>query len=120
MSYSDDLKTRVLSFVRGGGSKVEAAERFKVARSTIYLWLAQPTYYVARKPGPKTSYKFKREALLECLQDKPESSQKDLAARFAVSTNAISHALKRMGVVRKKKQMPKHDSTVFFSREQKK
>lgn len=102
MSYSHDLKNRVLDFVRRGGRMGEAVQCFQVSRSTIYNWLAQPSTYQAAKPGPRDSRKFKHEDLLRQLEARPESLQKELAAYFNVSPNAISHALKRMGIVRKK------------------
>ncbi|MDR0275221.1 MAG: transposase, partial [Burkholderiaceae bacterium] len=42
MAYSADLKQRVLAFVAAGGSKIEAARLFSLARSTLYVWLGQP------------------------------------------------------------------------------
>ena len=40
MSYSVDLRKRVVSYVESGGSKSEAARRFEVSRKTVYNWLA--------------------------------------------------------------------------------
>lgn len=54
-------------------------------------------------PGPKNNRKFRREALLQRVEEKPDSLQKELAAHFKVSVNAISRALKRLGIVRKKR-----------------
>ena len=39
MSYSIDLKKRVLDFIEEGGSKVEATKRFSVGRRTIFKWI---------------------------------------------------------------------------------
>ena len=38
-AYGLDLRERVVGFVKGGGSKVEAAKRFRVARKTVYNYL---------------------------------------------------------------------------------
>lgn len=35
-----DIRTRVVAFIKKGGSKAEAARRFEVSRSSIYDWLA--------------------------------------------------------------------------------
>ena len=40
MAYSHDLKQRVLEYVGAGGGKSEAARRFSVARSTVFVWRA--------------------------------------------------------------------------------
>jgi len=34
-----DLRKRIVSFIHGGGGKVEAARRFGVARKTVYNYL---------------------------------------------------------------------------------
>ncbi len=39
MPYSVDLRSKVVSYVRGGGSKVEAAKIFSISRPVIYSWL---------------------------------------------------------------------------------
>ena len=42
MSYSIDLRRRVIEFVKQGGRKTKAAQIFNVGRSTIYEWLEAP------------------------------------------------------------------------------
>ena len=42
MTYSLDLRQRVVSFVEGGGSKSEASRVFRVGRNTVYSWLRRP------------------------------------------------------------------------------
>ena len=46
MSYSKDLRTRVIDYIENGGSILSAARIYKVGRSTIYRWLAgvEPTF----------------------------------------------------------------------------
>ena len=41
MSYSIDLRERVLAFIEGGGSKVSASRLFKVSCRTVFIWLKQ-------------------------------------------------------------------------------
>ena len=53
MSYSSDLRKCVLNFIEAGGSKVEAAKQFGVARTTIYHWLKAPDPFACQKPGPQ-------------------------------------------------------------------
>ena len=103
MSYSQDLKKRVLLHIKKGSGKTEAAALFSVGRSTIYKWLSEPDDHQPRKPGPKDSRKFKRCTLRQLLEANPDMLQKELAAHLNVSVNAISRALMRMGMVRKKR-----------------
>ena len=41
MSYSKDLRTRVIDYIENGGSILSATRIYKVGRSTIYRWLAR-------------------------------------------------------------------------------
>jgi transposase len=53
MTYSTDLRERVIAFVNEGGSKIEASQRFKVTRKTVYNWLntngLEPKRYERKK-----------------------------------------------------------------------
>lgn len=109
MSYSQDLKDRVLKYVQQGGKKSEATALYGVARSTIYKWLHQPADHQPGKPGPKASDKFDQEALRRQVETHPDRLQREWAAHFKVSKQAISKTFKRLGIVRKKRPyaMPK-------------
>lgn len=39
--YSLDLRNRVIAYIQGGGSKVQACKLFNVGRNTVYRWLSQ-------------------------------------------------------------------------------
>ncbi|MCJ2542790.1 IS630 transposase-related protein, partial [Thermostichus vulcanus] len=41
MSYSLDLRERVVKYVEEGGSPTEAAQLYDVSRATIYRWLGR-------------------------------------------------------------------------------
>jgi transposase len=102
MAYSDDLKQRVLKFVAAGGGKSEAARRFSVARSTVFVWLGEPANHVPGKPGPRAGRKIDREQLRQAVQAQPDLLLKELARRFGASVNGISCSLKAIGLSRKK------------------
>jgi transposase-like protein len=102
MAYSEDLKQRVLAYIAAGGSKVEAARVFSVARATLYLWLGQPADHHRRKPGPKTGYKIDRAKLAQLVAERPDILLRELAQIMGVSTTGIHHALKAAKINRKK------------------
>ena len=52
-AYGLDLRERIVRFVHAGGSKVEAAKRFRVARKTVYNYL---TLVKAGALAPKESW----------------------------------------------------------------
>ena len=103
MAYSEDLRKRVLRFVQQGGSKAEAARRYEVHLRTVFVWLAQGDSHQRGKPGPRTSRKFSRDKLAKLVAKQPDALLKELAQALGVqSINTISHALKQMGISRKK------------------
>ena len=101
MPYSLDLRQRAVSFVEGGGSVSKAARIYHVGRATIYRWLNRedlaPTQVVRRKR------KLDWEVLRKDVEQNPESKLVERAEKFGVSVSAISHALKKMKITRKKR-----------------
>jgi putative transposase len=102
MAYSEDLRERVLNFVVRGGSKAEAARVFETHLRAVFLWVGQGLAHQRGQPGPTGSRKFSRDELAAVLEKRPDQLLKGLAAHFRVSQNTIAHALKCMGISRKK------------------
>lgn len=102
MRCSTDLRKRVLDFVRGGGSKAEAARRFQVARSSVYRWCDAPDGLAYKRPGPKGPRKLDWEALRAHVAAHDDFTHKERARHFGVSQHCIWHAMHKMGLTRKK------------------
>jgi hypothetical protein len=102
MAHSSDIRVRVLDFIRGGGSKAEAARIFKVSRGCIYSWLARGNDISARKPGPKGSHKVDMAALAARLKATPDICLSELSAELGVYPSTLHYACKRLRVTRKK------------------
>ena len=102
MSYSKDLRSRVLEYVAQGGSKVEASRRFGVSRAIVFVWLKTPRRVEAKKTGPKGAWKIDIPALEARLKARPDSYQNELASALGVTPAAICLALKRLKISRKK------------------
>lgn len=100
MTYSTDLRDRVLAFVKQGGSKVEAAERFGVHRLTIYSWLRQPL----QRPQVRRTRQRKlgKAALQQHVRTYPDAVLRERAEHFGVHPNAIWYALQHMNISVKK------------------
>src|SRR5687767_579441 len=94
---------RVIAFVRGGGSKVEAARRFQVSRASVYNWTGVPEGLAYQRPGPKGPRRLDWEALRGAVATHPERTQQECARQFGISRHCIWHALQRMPLSRKKK-----------------
>lgn len=103
MSYGKDLRKRVLDFVAEGGSKAEAARRFRIHPSTVYDWLQTPDIVEPKKTRNYTPRKYTYEQLELFLQENPDSLLKEIALHFGVSVGSIFHSLKKMKITRKKR-----------------
>jgi len=102
-AYALDLRERVIKFIRRGGSKVEAAKRFSLARSSVYRYLeAAQTGSLA----PKTSWghwrKLDPQKLQAHVQRQPDTTLKELQAVFGVSHHALWVRLRQLGFTLKK------------------
>lgn len=102
MAYPSIMRERVLRFIEGGGSKIDASRLFGVGRATVFLWVKQGLSGSAGKPGPKGSSKLDREKLVRLVDKNPDMMLKELAAELGVSINAVWHSLKVLGYTRKK------------------
>lgn len=102
-AYALDLRERVVKFIQGGGSKIEAARRFDLARSSVYRYLA------AAKKGalaPKKSWghwrKLDPNQLQAHVKKHPDATLKELQTVFGVSHHAVWVRLGQLGFTLKK------------------
>lgn len=101
MTYSFSHRQAAISFIEGGGSKVEASKLFKVSRDTIYRWLELDD--LAPKPRAKSFHrKIDKEALLKHVEDYPDLYLRERAAHFGVHISCMGRALAKLGYRKKK------------------
>lgn len=103
MSYSVDLRERVVGYVRGGGSPTEAARLFQVSRMTIHRWVGAPDLHP--KPAKERKRKLVMAALAAHVRDFPDALLRERAAHFGVRINAIWVALKKLKITKKNDQV---------------
>jgi transposase len=95
-----DLRSRVVAFVAGGGSKMEAARRFEVCRSCVYDWLKRDSLE-AKPHGPRRR-KLDRQALARHIDEHPDLLLRERAAHFGVRMYSIQYALRQLRISQKK------------------
>lgn len=100
MSYGIDYRPRVVSFIKEGKSKREAARLFKVNPDTIYEWLKRGDDLLPR-PAKTRRRKLDKAVLAGHVKEHPDALLRERAARFGVTESAISVALKKMRIVKK-------------------
>jgi len=100
MTYSVDLRSRVVAFVQDGGSKAEAARRFDVCRPCVYDWLKRGSLEPKRH-GPRKR-KLDRQALARHIQEHPDLLLRERAAHFGVRMYSIQYACQQLRISHKK------------------
>ena len=101
MSYSEDLRLKVLSFVKKGGSKTEAVIIFGVSRWCVYDWLKRDNVK-ALKTGPKSHHKIDLTLLSNYISKSPDATITELSKEFLISRTGIWYCLKKLNITRKK------------------
>lgn len=101
MSYSIDLRKKVVTYVRNGGSVTSAARIYQIGRTTIYEWLKRENLSPIKVEHRQRKLDWK--ALERDVQENPDARLIDRAKKFNVGINTIFYALKKMNITRKKK-----------------
>ena len=99
MNYSIDLRLRVVGFIKGGGSKVDAAKIYKISLRTVFYWLSRedinPTKVTTR------NRKIDKQKLVKFVENNPNTNLSECAKKFGVSIPAISKAFKKLKIIKK-------------------
>ena len=104
MTYSYDLRMRVLKYLERGGSKKEASQIFGFTSRTMLNWIKRknrgclaPT---KRSRGP---YKIDEEKLKRYIEEHPDHYLREIAEIFGVRLESIFYACKRLKITLKKR-----------------
>lgn len=113
MAHSEDLRRRVIKFIRQGGSKAEASRRYEIGLRTIHTWVGRGDDQKPRKPGPKGAHKIDMKKLASMVgSNGTDRMLKEIAKEFRVDQSAISKAFKRLGITRKKNHALRRGKTL--------
>jgi predicted DNA-binding protein YlxM (UPF0122 family) len=106
MAYSVDFKKCAVRFFQNDHTFEEAHEVFGMSKSTLYAWIKEAEAGFPEKPKRTFEKKIKKAALIQALEEKPDSELSELAEPFNCSKQAVFYALKRLGITRKKRPLP--------------
>ena len=100
MTYSIDLRSRVVRSVESGGSKAEASRRFGVSLWCVGDWCKR------KDLGPKAQSprhrKIDKEALRRHVRLYPDALLRERAQLFGVRINAVWSMMRKMELTHKK------------------
>ena len=104
MSYSKDLREKVLKHIALGSTIEAASKLFSVGTSSIKRWKRnqRETGSVMGAGRPAGSYKIDEDKLKSYVNENPDALLEEISSKFEVTLSAISAALKRLNFSRKK------------------
>jgi len=106
MAYSEDYRKRAIDYYREGKTQTAVQEAFKIFPSTLRDWNARneagslkPNYAKTRKPR-----KLPPDELMRYIEEHPDAFLSEIGERFECSAPAVSKALKKLNITRKKRR----------------
>jgi len=106
MSYSIDLRSRVIDFLQEGHTQEETSKVFKVGTTTIKRWLSllSEKGSLAKAELDRSPRLYESEKLNAYMEENPDALLKDVAAQFNGSISGAFYALEREKITFKKKR----------------
>jgi transposase len=104
MSYDIKYRQRAIEYWDEGHSKRATAVVFKVSPSTLQAWKSQlkETGELEPKKRRETWRKIEPAKLRKYVDQNPDAYLREIAEEFGCSDVAVSNALKRLKISRKK------------------
>lgn len=102
MTYSVDLRKKVVAFVDDGGGQAETARHFDISLWCVRDWLSRKDLQ-ARQKGVPRRRKLDKEALRQHVRDEPDVLLRERAVHFGVHMSVIGKALQQMKLTHKKR-----------------
>ena len=105
MSYSTDLRERVVKYRLAGHTIKETCEVFGIGNYAVSKWIKQykETGDLSNRPLNRGCKKIAPEKLKAYITEHPDAYQREIAEIFGCSAEAIRKAMKRLGISRKKR-----------------
>jgi transposase len=104
MAYDEKFRKQVLKYIDKGHTIQQAHEEFEVGITTIKEWrkLKKETGELKNRPLNRSSKKICPNRLIAYIAEHPDSYQSELAEVFNCTQPAISYAMQRLKISRKK------------------
>jgi transposase len=105
MAYSEDLRERVIAYLKEGHTQEETRIIFKVGTSTIKRWLSllSETGNLEKRELDRSPRIYESGKLNTYIEENPNALLKDVAEKFSGSITGAFYALEREKITLKKK-----------------
>ena len=102
--YSEDLRVKVVEFLKKGHTIKETAETFGVSMKSVSIWkkMDKEGKRLVFEFVPRSPHRINHEKLLAYVKEHPDAYLREIAAHFSVGLTTIWNALHRLGVKYKK------------------
>jgi len=105
MSYSIDLREKVLKYVEKGGSISEASRLFDISRPAIYQWIKKKNLGSLKDKPPRRPWrKINPEEVTAFVEKHSDLTLADYAKHFGIKPSSMFNVFKRLNISRKKRQ----------------
>ena len=106
MSYSVDLRKKVVKYKLAGNTIRETSKIFGVGSTTISNWIRKyrRSGDIANKKLERKAKKLPEEELKKYVEEHPDAYQREIAEFFNCSPSAVYKAFKRYKITRKKRR----------------
>src|ERR1041384_4296220 len=104
MTYSHDLRIKVLDYVEKGGSKAKASQIFGITPPTLFNWIKRKKQgcLAPSKRKQRRPHKIDGEKLKAYIQEHPDAYLREIAQHFGVTIAAVFFAFRRLKITLKK------------------
>ena len=101
--YSEDLRVKVVEFLKKRHTQKEAAEVFGVSAKSVWIWnkMHKEGKRLVFDFVPRSPHRINHEKLLAYVKEHPDAYLREIAANFSVAITTIWNALHRLGVTYK-------------------
>lgn len=113
MSYEKRYKERAVEYKIEGHTLEETSKIFKVGTTALKQWIKEYKEKgdLPKKPLKRRAKKICPKKLAEYLRKEPEAYQSEIAKEFGCSQSAVSQAMKKQKITRKKRQFDTESKT---------
>ena len=104
--YSEDLRVKVVEYLKKGHTIKETAETFGVSMKSVSIWkkMDKEGKRLVFEFVPRSPHRINHEKLLAYVKEHPDAYLREIAAHFSVGLTTIWNALHRLGVKYKKNE----------------